>query len=228
MPKPTTLLAVAFGLAVDPAEVAVPSDGDNVGKQDAVLKRQKGKVDGLNKGPHQPVCLEGGPPRRLQTLLCARSLHGGHAAEEGTNHDGGKQGLVAGNTGERLYPWVSERDVAGQESEPCRGDRAEEASSVQGHAAGPGQVVALETLAFDQLLRGNVSSREEYRSGDALCEEGTGSQPGIVPTQQRNNHFAQETGSKGVGSKTGTKQMRKRLLEPDAFAVVQNGGKNNK
>lgn len=46
-------------LAVHPAEVAVPADGDDVGKQDSVLERQECEVDGLDKRPHHPVGLEG-------------------------------------------------------------------------------------------------------------------------------------------------------------------------
>lgn len=100
-------------LAVDPAEVAVPADGDNVGKQDSVLERQEGKVDGLHKRPHHPVGLQGRPPSLLEALLGTVSFHGSHAAEEHANHDGCKQGLVAGNAGKSFDSRVSEANVAG-------------------------------------------------------------------------------------------------------------------
>lgn len=44
-------------LAVDPAQVAIPANGNNIGKQDAVLERQKGEIDHLHKRPDHPVGL---------------------------------------------------------------------------------------------------------------------------------------------------------------------------
>lgn len=120
-------------LAIDPAEVAVPANGYDIGKQDAMLKRQEGKVDCLNNGPHQPVGLQGRPPRLLEALFGTGTLHGGHAAEESANHDGSKQRLVAGDAGESFNSRVPEVDVASQESEPGCGDRAKDAYALNQH-----------------------------------------------------------------------------------------------
>lgn len=88
-----------------------------------MLERQERKVDGLNKRPHHPVCLQGRPPGLLEALFGAGALHGGHTAKEHTNHDGSEQALVTGNTGKSLDSGVSEADVARQESKPggCNG-----------------------------------------------------------------------------------------------------------
>lgn len=91
-----------------------------------MLERQEGEVDHLDKGPDHPVGLEGRPPRLLQALLGAGSLHGGHAAEERADHNGGKDELVAGDAGEHLDALVPRVDVAGQEAEPGGGNGAED------------------------------------------------------------------------------------------------------
>lgn len=112
-------------LAVDPAQVAVPANGDNVGKEHTVLQRQEGKVDGLHKRPDHPVGAEGGPPGLLEALLDAGALHGGHAAEEDTNHGRGKDGLVDKDAPEGLDALIGEGDPASEEIEPrcCRGTK---------------------------------------------------------------------------------------------------------
>lgn len=113
-------------LAVDPAQVRVPTNSNNVCKENSVLKRQKGKVDGLHSWPDHPVGLERGPPGLVEALLCAVALHGGHTAEEDTDHDGCKDELVAGDTGQSLEPSVSHVDVASEEAEPGGGHGAED------------------------------------------------------------------------------------------------------
>ncbi len=113
-------------LAVDPAEIAVPADGDDIGKEHAVLQGQECKVDGLDKGPDHPVGLEGGPPGFLEALLGGGALHGGHAAEEDANHGGGEDGLVDEDAGEGLDALVGEGDAAGEEVEPGSGGRAKD------------------------------------------------------------------------------------------------------
>lgn len=113
-------------LVVDPAQVTVPANGHNIGKQHTVLQGQEGKVDHLDKGPDHPVCLERGPPCGLELLLRAAALHGGHAAEEDADHDGGEGELVAGNAGHGGEALVGRVDAAGEEVEPGGGDGAED------------------------------------------------------------------------------------------------------
>lgn len=105
-------------LAVDEAQVAVPPNRHNVGEEEAVLQRHEAKVDNLHKGPHQPVGLQRRPPRLVQTSLGACALHGRHAAEEDTNHDGGEGELVTGHAGEDLDLAVGVGDAASEEAEP--------------------------------------------------------------------------------------------------------------
>lgn len=112
--------------AVDPAQVAVPSDGDDVGKEHAVLEGQEGKVDGLDKGPDHPVGAEGGPPGLLEALLGAGALHGGHAGEEDGDHGGREDRLVDEDAGHGLDALVGEGDAAGEEVEPGGGSGAED------------------------------------------------------------------------------------------------------
>lgn len=111
-------------LAVDPAEIAIPADGDDVGKEHAVLQREKGKVDGLDKRPDHPVGLESGPPGLLEALRGRGALHGGHAAEEDANHGGGKDGLVNEDAGEDFGALVGKGDAAGEKVEPGSGGRS--------------------------------------------------------------------------------------------------------
>lgn len=175
-------------LAIDPAEVAVPANGYDIGKQDAMLKRQEGKVDCLNNGPHQPVGLQGRPPRLLEALFGTGTLHGGHAAEESANHDGSKQRLVASDAGESFNSRVPKVDIASQESEPGCGDRAKDASTIESHATRPSQVMAFEAPLLNQLLRRDITSCKEHSRSHTLGEKRTGSQSGIVPTKQRHDH----------------------------------------
>lgn len=105
------VLALVAALAVHPAEVAVPTNGDDVGKQQTVLQRQEGEVDKLHGRPEHPVGLESRPPGRFKAFRGAFALHGGHAAEEDSNHDGSKQQLVSRHTRRRLDPSIPEGDA---------------------------------------------------------------------------------------------------------------------
>lgn len=104
--------------AIDPAQIAVPANGNDIGEEHAVLEREKGKVNGLDKGPDHPVGAEGGPPGLLEALLGRITLHGGHAAEEDGNHGGRKDGLIDKDAGEGLDALVGRGDAAGEKVEP--------------------------------------------------------------------------------------------------------------
>lgn len=111
-------MVLVVALAVHPAEVAVPANGDDIGKQETVLQGQEGEVDKLNKRPQHPVGLESRPPSGVEALLGALPLHGGHAAKEDSNHDGSKKRLVGRHTRQRLNTGISESDATGQEAQP--------------------------------------------------------------------------------------------------------------
>lgn len=113
---------------IHPAQVAVPSNRDDIGKQKPVLEGQESEVDKLDKGPDHPVGLEGGPPGLVEPLLGARAFHGGHAAEEDTDHDGSKAQLIASDAGKGLEMGSArDGDSTSQEGEPSGGHWAEDA-----------------------------------------------------------------------------------------------------
>lgn len=112
--------------AVEEAQVAVPADADNVNKEQSVLQRHKGKVDGLHGGPDVVVARQGGAVVFVELLLGVGPLKDGHGGEEDADHDGGEDALVAGDAGDGLDCWVAVDDVAGEEVEPCCGDGAED------------------------------------------------------------------------------------------------------
>lgn len=109
--------------AVDPAQITVPADGHDIGKEDTVLEGQEGKVDGLHKRPNHPVGAEGRPPHLLEALRGTGTLHGGHAAQKGANGDGRKQALVNDDAGGCLDTLVGKGDTTGEEVEPGSGSR---------------------------------------------------------------------------------------------------------
>lgn len=150
-----------------------------------MLQRQKREIYRLNKRPHHPVGLESWPPRLFETLLGASTLHGGHAAEENTDHDWGEEGLVAEDTSSGLNSSVGKVDVAGQESEPSGSNRAKDTASVQSHSTSTGKVMVLEPTLLNKLLSSDVSCGEENSGRDALSEQRAGSQAAIVPGDVR-------------------------------------------
>ncbi len=109
-------------MIVHPAEVAVPSDGNHIGKHETVLKGQEGKVDSLDCWPDVPIGLEGCPPCRLELVLRASSLHGSHAAEEDTNHNRSKDELITSNTRNGGELLVHRVNMTGQQVVPGVGD----------------------------------------------------------------------------------------------------------
>ena len=169
-------------LSVDPAEVAVPANGDDVGEQDPVLQRQVGEVDELHKRPDHPVGPQRRPPVLLEPLLGAGALHGGHAAQEDADHDRGEGALVAADAGEGLEARAAgDDDLARKQVEPGRGDGAEDEAAVERHAAGALEVVRLEAALLDELLGRDVARGEEDRRRHGLREQRAGSQSAVVP-----------------------------------------------
>ncbi|KEY66491.1 hypothetical protein S7711_10903 [Stachybotrys chartarum IBT 7711] len=167
--------------AVDPAQVAVPADGYDVGEQHPVRQRHIGEVDHLDEWPDHPVGLERGPPRLLEPLLGALALHGGHAAEEDSDHDGREEQLVTGHAREHFNALVPHNDLERQESKPGGSHGSEHAYAPTGHAAGPGEVMGLGASPLDELLGRDIAGREQHGGRDARREEGTGGQFGVVP-----------------------------------------------
>ena len=116
--------ASLVGLGVDPAQVRVPADGNDVDEDDTVLKRDKGEVDNLNERPQHPVSLESWPPSFLDSLISTLAFHSRHAAKEDTNHDGCKDKLIASNAGKDLESLVGNTDITGKETEPVGRNRS--------------------------------------------------------------------------------------------------------
>ena len=54
-------------------------------------------------------------------------------------------------------------------------------AAVEGHAPRAGEVVLLDALLVDELLRGDVTDREQDRGGDRLREERPRREAGLVP-----------------------------------------------
>lgn len=62
--------------------------------------------------------------------------------------------------------------------------RSRRTSTVESHAAGAGEVMALGTLLLNQLLGCDIAGCEENRRRHTLSEQWPGSQPGVVPVSQ--------------------------------------------
>lgn len=146
-----------------------------------MLQGQECEIDGLDERPNHPVGLESRPPRLLKSFFGAGTLHGGHAAEESTDHDRGKEGLIAEDTSSGLDSSVGKVDIASQESEPCGSNGTKDTASVQSHSASTGKVMVLQSTLLNKLLSSNVSCGEENSSCDALSEQRAGSQAAVVP-----------------------------------------------
>lgn len=115
-----------FLLGVDPAQVRVPANRYDIGKEQTVLQGNEGEVDDLDGRPEHPVGLQGWPPGLVDSFLCTLPLHCGHTAKEYTYHDRCKTKLIAGDPSEDfrlLVPWHV--DPACEESEPCCSNRTE-------------------------------------------------------------------------------------------------------
>jgi hypothetical protein len=115
-----------FLLGVDPAQVRVPANRYDIGKEQTVLQRNEGEVDDLDGRPEHPVGLQRWPPSLADSFLCTLALHGGHAAKEYTYHDRCKTKLITGDPSEDLCLLVPRHiNSACEESEPCCSNRTE-------------------------------------------------------------------------------------------------------
>lgn len=112
-------------LGVDPAQVRVPANRDDVGKEKTILQGNEREVDNLDSRPEHPVCLQSRPPCLVDALLRTLAFHGGHATKKDTDHDRRKAKLVASDTGEDFGLLVRHVDPSSKEGKPSSSDRAE-------------------------------------------------------------------------------------------------------
>merc|ERR1712000_121845 len=90
---------------------------------------------------------------------------------------------------------VGRVDAAGEEVEPGSRHGAEDEATVEGHAAGTREIMLLQPALLDELLGGDIASREQNRRSDGLCEKRPGGKLAVVPTKKSHHHFEDFQGS---------------------------------
>lgn len=58
-------------------------------------------------------------------------------------------------------------------------------AAVEGHAAGTGEVMLLQTTLLNELLGGDIASSKKNGSGDGLGEQRPSGQPAVVPSESQ-------------------------------------------
>lgn len=151
-----------------------------------MLKWHELEVDELHSRPNHPVLLESHGVGLVELVLWAGALHDSHGGEEEKQVTRGEQALIGGDASDDgEVGRVGDHDALLQEAEPLGGSGTEDAASVEGHAAGTGEVVALDAIALDGLLSESVAGCEEDGGGDRLSEEWARGQLGLVPACHR-------------------------------------------
>lgn len=110
-------------LAVEEAEVAIPSQRDNIYHKNSMMQWNYLEVDSLDKWPDHPILCQGIPVCRLQLRLRTRTLHYSHAAEEDEQVGAGEEKLITSNPRSDLEVFVLENNFVLEELEPgscCR------------------------------------------------------------------------------------------------------------
>lgn len=82
------------------AQVAIPTNADNIDEQQPMVQGHKLEVDKLHKRPEQIVGAQRGRVVLLQLLLGRAPFQHGHTAEEDSDEDGREDALVAGDASE--------------------------------------------------------------------------------------------------------------------------------
>jgi hypothetical protein len=107
-------------LAVEKAQIAVPSQRDDIDNQNSVMQRNQLEIDSLYKWPHHPILCKGGPVTLLQLFLGTATLHDSHTAEEDEQVCAGKHCLVETNSCKNFYVLILEDDLILEKLEPRR------------------------------------------------------------------------------------------------------------
>lgn len=94
-------------MTVDPAQVTIPSQRNDVDEQNSVMQRNKLEVDHLNERPNHPIALQCRPVALLQLVLRTCTLHYSHTAEEAEQVGTGEDGLIGGYSGQDFGVLVS-------------------------------------------------------------------------------------------------------------------------
>ena len=107
-------------LAVEKAQIAVPSQRDDIDNQNSVMQRNQLEIDSLYKWPHHPILCKSGPVTLLQLFLGTPTLHDSHTAEEDEQICAGKHCLVETNSCKNFDILVLEDDLILEKLEPRR------------------------------------------------------------------------------------------------------------
>jgi sirohydrochlorin ferrochelatase len=158
------------------------TEGDEVDEKDLVRQRHELEVGELHNRPHHPVLGQRVEVCALQLLPRVGALEQRHGAQEAEQVGTSEHCLVGEDTRDDLKVGLARDDnLLLEEAEPLHGGRAEDAASVEDHAAGTAEVVVLESFLFDEMLGHAIASREEEASRDGLGEDWARGQLGLVP-----------------------------------------------
>lgn len=105
-------------LAVQEAEVAVPSQRDHIDNQNTMVQGNQLEVDSLNKWPNHPVGGQCSPVGAVELLLRAWPLHNCHAAQETEQVGAGEDGLIGCYSGCNFEVLVGKDDLVLEKLEP--------------------------------------------------------------------------------------------------------------
>lgn len=159
--------------------------GDEVDEEDLVRQRHELKVGELHDRPHHPVLGQRVEVCALQLLPRVGALQQRHGAQEAEQVGTSEHSLVGEDARDDLKVGLAgDHDLLLEETEPLDGSRAEDAATVEDHAASAGDVVVLEALLFNELLCHGVAGCEEDAGGDRLGEDRARGQLGLVPVVQ--------------------------------------------
>lgn len=150
-----------------------------------MLQRHELEIRELHRRPYHPVLLQCIPVCSAQLLFRICAFKHSHGAQEEAQVTAGEERLIGGDARNDLEVRpAGEHDAALQEVEPGRRCRAEDAATVEDHAAGSGPVLVGEATALNALLGHGIASREQHCSSDGLREQRARLQLCLVPIQQ--------------------------------------------
>jgi hypothetical protein len=113
-------------LAVEKAQITIPSQRDDIDHQNSVMQRNQLKINSLNKGPYHPVLCKGGPVTLLQLFLGAPTLHDSHAAEEDEQVCASEHCLVGSNSCKNFNILILEDNLILEKLKPSRCGRTKD------------------------------------------------------------------------------------------------------
>lgn len=112
--------------SIQVAEVAVPSQRDNVDDENSMLEGDELEVDSLNSGPNHVVLLNSSAVVCLDLLFGADSFQHRHDAEEHAQVDRSQDTLICCDTGSNFEVLVLQHDLILEEFEPVGSNGTED------------------------------------------------------------------------------------------------------